>query len=214
MRTTVYLIRHSEKLRNAVNIVNSDSFQLMNEKQLLSVEGERKAKLLSESAEMQNIDTVIASNYVRAVGTAKYIADKNNTDIKVTQDFGERKYGISSASDVIFDFERRQIVDESFKIGDGESQSEVRTRMYNALINVLDSYCGERIAIVSHGTAMLFLLGKWCDISLINNDDYKLGVRIKFNGVSIFEGNFSAPEIFKLIFDSDNLISIENIKIE
>ena len=30
---------------------------------------------------MQNIDLVIASNYVRAISTAKYLAEKNNKDL-------------------------------------------------------------------------------------------------------------------------------------
>ena len=34
--TEVYLIRHSEKYRNFNNIINDDSFQLFNEKIILS----------------------------------------------------------------------------------------------------------------------------------------------------------------------------------
>ena len=85
--TTVYLIRHSEKNRNVININNNDSFQLTNEKITLSVNGEKKANLLSYSSEMQDIDSVFSSNYVRAVETAKYIAEKNNTNINRVLDF-------------------------------------------------------------------------------------------------------------------------------
>ena len=75
---TVYLIRHSEKLRNVVNIDNDDSFQICNEKIVLSSIGEEKAKKLSELDELKNIDKVFASTYVRSISTAKYIADVNN----------------------------------------------------------------------------------------------------------------------------------------
>ena len=99
--TTVYLIRHSEKNRNVININNNDSFQLTNEKITLSVNGEKKANLLSYSSEMQDIESVFSSNYVRAVETAKYIAEKNNTNINIIKCFGERKYGIDSLDDII-----------------------------------------------------------------------------------------------------------------
>ena len=44
--TEVYLIRHSEKYRNFNNIINDDSFQLFNEKIILSINGEMLANIL------------------------------------------------------------------------------------------------------------------------------------------------------------------------
>ena len=52
MKTVVYLIRHSEKYKRFINLDNNDSFQLCNEKIVLSSEGERKAKILSEIDEL------------------------------------------------------------------------------------------------------------------------------------------------------------------
>lgn len=211
--TTVYLIRHSEKNRNVININNNDSFQLTNEKITLSVNGEKKANLLSYSSEMQDIESVFSSNYVRAVETAKYIAEKNNTNINIIEGFGERKYGIDSLDDIIENFEKKQLIDENYKLKNGESQKEVRDRMYNSLMYVIKNYREKRIAIVSHGTAMIFLLGKWCDISLVESIDNKLNTKIVFNDTPVFEGNLDAPEVFKLVFDeNDNLTIIENIK--
>lgn len=205
--TEIYLIRHSEKIRNVSNVVNDDSFQLCNEKIVLSVNGEMLANELSKMSEMQGIDAVFASNYVRTIGTAKYIAYRNNVDIKVLKDFGERVYGIDSLNDIISGFEKLQWDDIDYKISKGESRREVTDRMYKAISMVLNDYKGKRVCIVSHGTAISFLLSKWCDVSVNDNK-----TRIVFNDKVIFDGNFTAPIVFKLVFDNDKIVSIKNIK--
>ena len=88
--TEVYLIRHSNVLKIEKNNINED-YQISNEKIILSIEGERQAELLSKLPELQNIDTLWCSNYVRAISTAKYIANKNNIKINIDENFNERK---------------------------------------------------------------------------------------------------------------------------
>ena len=92
----IYLIRHSEGLKKKKDILNTDSLQLINEKNPLSVVGEERARKLSEMEEFNNIDVVISSNYVRAIATAKYIASKNDVDVNIIESFGERRFGINS----------------------------------------------------------------------------------------------------------------------
>lgn len=50
---------------------------------MLSANGEIKAKELSELEELKNIDAIWSSNYVRAIATAKYIAEVNNLLINI-----------------------------------------------------------------------------------------------------------------------------------
>ena len=92
--TTIYLIRHSVKEKNYGIFDNNDSEQIQNEKVVLSVEGEEKARLLAQNAELQDVDEVWASNYVRAIQTAKYIAANNHKEINVSDAFDERHYGL------------------------------------------------------------------------------------------------------------------------
>lgn len=75
--TTVYLIRHSEQLRMEKVI--------RNEEIPLSTNGERLAERLSETRELQGIDKLFSSNYLRAYLTAKYIAEKNQLEIIVDE---------------------------------------------------------------------------------------------------------------------------------
>lgn len=161
MKTIIYISRHSEPMK-VENILSNDNLQLQNEKQILSLEGERRAKILSEIDWLQNIDEVISSNYVRTMSTAKYIANKNNKDLIIIDDFGERKFGINSWDELPENFEGKQLEDENYKMTNGESRKEVTQRMMKALNSVLKQYRGKKIAIVSHGTAMLWLFMNWC----------------------------------------------------
>lgn len=99
--TIIYLIRHSEQLKIKGSYLAGEDEQVKNEKIILSIEGERKAKEFSEKEELKNIDVLYSSNYVRAIATAKYIADKNNVDINVDDRLGERKLrGFSSFKEI------------------------------------------------------------------------------------------------------------------
>ncbi len=211
--TEVYLIRHSEKYRNFNNIINDDSFQLFNEKIILSINGEMLANKLANMEEMSNIDVVFASNYVRSIGTAKYIAYRNKIDVNIDKNFGERIYGINSIDGIMDDFNVKQWNDIDYKLPNGESRRDVTNRMYNALIRVINDYKNKRIAIVSHGTAISFLLDRWCDVFVNYNNDNKMNTKIVFKNKIIFDNNISAPCVFKIVFDDNNIISIENINI-
>ena len=90
-KTNIYLIRHSEQLKIKGNILSADSDQVQNEKIVLSVNGEEKARLLSENKELAKIDMLFSSNYARAISTAKYIASKTNIEINIDERLGERK---------------------------------------------------------------------------------------------------------------------------
>ena len=68
----------------------------------------------------------------------------------------------------------------------------------------------KRIAIVSHATAISYLLKKWCDIQIVDDK-----LRYSFNNNIILNGYFNYCETFKLEFDDKNkIISIENIKLK
>ena len=205
--TAIYLIRHSKPLK-VNNDLNIDDLQIQNEKSSLSIEGEQIAKEKLNNKELDDIDILYASNYVRAIQTAKYIADKNNLNINVVSDLGERKFGITSWDELPDGFERKQLLDENYKIGNGESQKEVRERMYNVIMDILNKNKDKRIAIVSHGTAISYLLKKWCDIEIVDDK-----MRYGFNGKVLLHNYFDYCETFKLEFDDENnLVNIENVK--
>lgn len=89
-------------------------------------------------------------------------------------------------------------------MGDGECLKEVQKRMYDALFDILNNCNGKRIVILSHSTAIASLLKTWCEIIYPNS--------YKFKENSFFNGKWIACETFKLTFNNDELINIENIK--
>lgn len=191
-------------LKDINNDYNNESLQLQNEKMPLSIEGEELASNISKESELQNIDVVISSNYVRAMSTAKYISNANNVNLIVNSAFGERKFGINSWDELPTDFGLRQNNDENYKVGDGESQKEVRERVYKALMDVIDKYKDKRIVIVSHGSAILWLLKQWCNVNLKNKC-------ITFNDKLIIYDNIFNCTTFKLEFDDNKLVNIDKV---
>ncbi len=207
--TTIYLIRHSKPLK-VNNALNNDSLQIQNEKSSLSIEGEQIAQNKINQKEFENIDVLFSSNYVRTIQTAKYLSDKNNLEINIISDLGERRFGIDSWDQLPEEFERKQFLDENYKIGNGESQKEVRNRMYSAIMKILNENKNKRIAIVSHATAISYLLTIWCDIQFVDDK-----LRYSYNNNILLDGYFNYCDTFKIEFDdSNNLINIQNIKFD
>lgn len=207
--TTIYLIRHSKPMK-VNNTFNKDNLQLQNEKSSLSIEGEQIAKDKLNKKEFDGIDIIFSSNYVRTIQTAKYLSEKNNAEINVISDLGERKFGIDSWDELPDNFERKQFLDENYKLNNGENQKEVKDRMYSVIMKILNKYPNKRIAIVSHGTAISYLLKKWCDVNIVDDK-----LRYRFKNEIILDGYFNYCETFRLVFDDENkLIDIKNIKLD
>lgn len=210
METVVYLIRHSESTpkSNVKFISNNDSNQLQNEKAFLSVSGEKRAEELSKHPELQNIDAVYSSNYVRAMETAKYIALENNTIINVDERLNERKIG--QMSDMEWkEFSRLQMKDFDFKLSGGESLNQTKKRIVDAMKNILMFETGNRVAIVGHSTAFTCLMSAWCEIGHNYDDE----IILSYGDETIVDGHFSAPMVFKVVFDGMNVVSLEYLNI-
>ena len=207
--TTIYLIRHSKPMK-VNNTFNKDNLQLQNEKSSLSIEGEQIAKDKLNKKEFDGIDIIFSSNYVRTIQTAKYLSEKNSVEINVISDLGERKFGIDSWDELPDNFERKQFLDENYKLNNGENQKEVRDRMYSVIMKILNEYHNKRIALVSHGTAISYLLKKWCDVDIVDDK-----LRYSFKNEIVLDGYLNYCETFKLVFDDENkLIDIKNIKLD
>lgn len=209
--TIVYISRHSQPFRKFLGEYKVNEIeQIRNEKNLLSVDGEKYAEQMSNLPELLKVEILYSSHYVRAMSTAKYIAEKNNIILNVDERLGERRFGVNNMSELPSTFFEDQFRNWDYKLTNGESVNEVSKRMNEALSEILDVNRDKKIAIISHGTAISAMLKKWCNIKL--NEETKL-VEIYFNNELVFDGNWKCPELFKLEFDdNNNLIGIKNIK--
>lgn len=209
--TIMYISRHSQPFRKFLGEYKVNEIeQIRNEKNLLSVDGEKYAEQMSNLPELLKVEILYSSHYVRAMSTAKYIAEKNNIILNVDERLGERRFGVNNMSELPSTFFEDQFRNWDYKLTNGESVNEVSKRMNEALSEILDVNRDKKIAIISHGTAISAMLKKWCNIKL--NEETKL-VEIYFNNELVFDGNWKCPELFKLEFDdNNNLIGIKNIK--
>ena len=82
--------------------------------------------------------------------------------------------------------------------------------MDEAITEILKQHENKRIAIFSHAYAITFYLLKYC--KLLDVTDEKL--KYEFNNKIIFDKRINAPEVFKLTFDNEELMSIELIEFE
>ena len=205
--TTIYLKRHSEPFRKLFGEYNStDSDQLRNEKNILSAEGERLALESSKIDDLQHIDVLYTSNYVRAMSTAKYICENNQIKMNVEDDLGERKFGVD-VKDLPEGYFKIQWQDYNFKCGNGESINDTSKRMFNCITNILNNNKDKTICIVSHGTAIMAYFLNYLDI-VTDGEKFDLS----FKGKKVFDGFLEVNELFKLEFDGNNLINMELIK--
>ena len=204
--TTIYLIRHAETI-DEIGIRNtSETMQEINEKEILSVEGEKTSKGLSKNAELQNIDILWCSSYVRAKQTAKYIAFENNIEYNLDNRLCERKLGnIDDLAKFMQDKDSRdpsceQLAFPEFRTRDGESAIDTNKRMNEFINEILEKYEGKRIALVSHGGAIKFFLLNYCSV---NNN-----LILEYKGKEL---EITSPCLLKLTYRDNKLVNLEQI---
>ena len=213
MNTTVYLIRHSIRFdaKRIDSYYTSQSELLKNEKCILSIEGEKRAKILANDPELKDIDLVYVSNCVRTLQTAKYLLDNQKLNVNIDERFDERRVGIPNDSEYPNWFEL-QYTDENYKTVGGESQKEVRERFSEAFNEVVSKNKGKRIVIFSHGYAITFFLMKWIKFEHVTKEKR---FTFSYNDKIFFDKVIDAPEVFRvLINDKNEVINIENINID
>lgn len=205
--TIIYLIRHAETVEeNGIRNTNED-FQMINEKEILSVQGEEEAKKLSENAELQNIEVIWSSNYTRAKATAKYIANKNNLQYNLDKRLCERNLGnLEDLAKFMSDKEtrdpsREQLAFPEFKTKDGESANDTNKRMNEFIEEILEKYKEKRIAVISHGGAIKFYLLSYCKINEKLN--------LEYNEKELL---ITSPCLLKMTFRNNKLVHLEQIK--
>ena len=195
--TKIYLLRHSMADKNVDFRNLKESFENINKKYILSVEGEKKAQKYSEISELNNLNMVISSNYVRSIATAKYMAMKNKTKVIVDASFDERKFGVDDPEKIPADFFKKQFINHEYKLKYGESFDEVRARALKGLAIVLKKNIGKNALIVTHSSTITFLLSKWCEV------DYNTKYIVRYKGKTIING-FTTPDLIELTFNDKN----------
>lgn len=208
MKTIIYLIRHADTIdENGIRNTKETMLEI-NEKEILSIDGEEQSKKLSENNELQNLDAIWCSNYTRAKQTAKYIASANKIQYNIDERLGERKLGnIEDLAKFMNDKEtrdpsREQLAFPDFKTRDGESANETNKRMNKFVSFILKEYEEKKVAVVSHGGAIKFYLLSYCKVNR--------NLNLEHNGNEL---KITSSCLLKLTFNEKQLENLEQINI-
>lgn len=206
MKKYIYLIRHSGPFLEINNYIDykNVSWKDYNRNMILSVDGEKSAQKLAQIQELKGYEEIYASDSFRAIGTAKYLLE-NNKKIKLDSRINERNIGIKFLNEMPNDFNKKSFDDKNFKLPKGESLNEVDKR-FKAFIKDILNKNNTKTIIVFHGIILLSYLETICDFKFAGKI-----IKAKFKGDVIIDSSLKNPDIYKITFEDDNIVNIENI---
>ncbi len=170
------------------------------ERTLLSFKGEKKASLLKKEEDLQNVTAIYSSNYMSAIGTAKYISEEFDLPIFIDERLKERKTGILGVNNERF-LKETQEHDFDYKLHNGESLNMVQERMKNCLKDILFHQEDQTVAIFTHDMATEALLSIWCEKGYNLENQMILNYKDRV----IMDGAYHPMRTFQLIFEQDKL---------
>lgn len=177
-----------------------------NKNMILSPEGEKRAEGLCNIEELDNVDRIFTSNSVRAIATAKYLAEKNNIKIELDKRIDERIFGVETLNDLPKNFNKLSFDNKDFKMDNGESFNEVDSRFINFINDLLEQDSNKNVLVI-HGLILLSYLETICDFSFDGNI-----FDIKYKNKVIIDGNPKSPSVYKITYnDNKEVIDVELI---
>lgn len=181
--TTIYFVRHAHSI-----YTKDERVRPLSEKGHLDVEN--VTRLLKD----KHIDVVISSPYKRAIQTVQGIANTYNVSIQIEEDLRERLLSKEPVTD-FNDAVQKVWEDWDFAHEGGESNDVAQRRAAICMQNILKKYEDKNIVIGTHGNIMVLLM---------NYFDSKYDFQ--------FWKTIRMPDIFKLNFHNEDLISAERIE--
>ena len=149
MLTTICLIRHGETDWNKEGRLQGREDIELNEA------GKLQAAKCAEYLSRSHWDEVVSSPLKRALQTAKIIKNRLNLyEIQEVYSFIERDYGEGSG----LTKEERDARFPDGVVAGVEDNNTLAERTMNAMIDIVESYRGKRVIIISHGSAINSIL--------------------------------------------------------
>lgn len=159
----------------------------------LSERGFNDADKVTELLKSEEINIVISSPYMRAIQTVEGIANYFDKGIEIVDDYKERTLTTVPAEDFLFAI-TKVWEDYNFSWEGGESNLVAQKRGVNITHQILDKYKGKNIVIGTHGNIMVLIM---------NYFDKKYDFT--------FWKCLAMPDIYKLTFDGNNLVSVKRV---
>ncbi len=156
--TRLYLVRHGQSAGNAEGRFGGHSPTPLSEL------GCEQAEITAQTLVKERITAIYSSDLLRAVQTAKPLAEILDLPTITTSAFRERKVGVLEG--LTFDESKAQFPKDYYAlinrniyhiITEGESYRQLLNRATKALHEVLRTHQGENVVIFSHTGAICFL---------------------------------------------------------
>jgi 2,3-bisphosphoglycerate-dependent phosphoglycerate mutase len=163
----------------------------------LTDKGKRDAERITNLLMNEGIEAFFSSPYMRAVLTIEDLAKAVDKEIQIYEDLKELVF--SSDDKIMPDHELYPVVSKMFSNRElsspgGESVLGCQTRSVAILKEILKQNCGQRIVIGTHGAVMTLMMEHF-------NRKYNFEFLMKT----------SKPDIYKMIFDNEELIDVERL---
>ena len=181
--TTIYFVRHAHS-----------TYTKEERERPLSEKGYCDAENVTRLLKDKHIDAVISSPYKRAIQTVQGIANTYNVTIQIEEDLRERLVSTKPVQD-FNDAMEKVWKDWNFAHKGGESNDVAQRRAVICMQSILRKYKGKNIVIGTHGNIMVLLM---------NYFDSKYDFQ--------FWKTIRMPDIFKLNFHNEDLVSAERIE--
>jgi broad specificity phosphatase PhoE len=174
--TRLFLLRHAQTSMNAEGRIQGNVDNPLNEAGI-----SQATKLAERMARQYDLDKIFASPYIRARQTAQIVADACHMDVETNDDLVEVNFG-DIANHKFKDLE--QTHPEFFKqirlffdshpngtmerpqTPNGETMQAIGERAARFTNLLLDKYNGQRVALVSHGAFMKYMLASYAGMPL------------------------------------------------
>ena len=191
--TTIYLVSNNITNKNYINDKNNDNIEFKIKKLSLNNNGINNAIKISKL--IKKINYIYSSTYNTGIETANYLSKYRNRTVRLDKRLDLRKIGITKLSELPYYYDEQSYLDSDYKLPKGESQNEVRNRMYNIINEIEIKHQNKNIVLISHKINIIYLLRIWNSI--------------KYNEVK----NINDPIIYKIVFDCNKIKNIEKLNL-
>lgn len=144
MATTILLARHGQTDWNLERRVQGHTDRALDET------GRAQARTLADELEDEQLDAIYSSDLIRALDTARHVADRRGLSVMALPDLREKHFGTWEGltdAEVIERFPSAR----NDPWGDGETGESVERRVLRALRRIADAHPNGRVLVVSHG---------------------------------------------------------------
>lgn len=187
MYTYIYMVRHGESPKEDGNERTRG----------LTDKGKLDANRITEMLMDEGIDTFYSSPYLRAVMTIEDLAKAAGKEVQIHEDLKEivfSRHDQITPDNELYPLVNKMFSDREYLSPGEETALGCQTRSVAILKEIMNKKSGQRIVIGTHGAVMTLMMEYFDGM-------YDLDFLMKT----------SKPDVYKMIFDKEELVDVERL---